>query len=141
MPLTTIAQQLKAECDKLGISALLSSEVLEICISPPRPLVIENCQETVVLSGWPCTAAIYVIFKFSKVRDTLLNCGLSPAGRRPLVCIDECQVNFDSLMSPPAPLIYLLTHTRIDTGVLLGYTYATAVLLGYTHPRTGYIRR
>ena len=54
MPLTTIAQQLKAECDKLGISALLSSEVLEIYIfSPPRPLVIENCQETVVLSGWP----------------------------------------------------------------------------------------
>ena len=37
MPLTTIAQPLKAECDKLGISALLSSEVLEIYISPPRP--------------------------------------------------------------------------------------------------------
>merc|ERR1712055_1103287 len=27
-----------------------------------------------------------------------------------------------------------VTHTRTDTGVLLGYTYATGVLLGYTHP-------
>ena len=32
-----------------------------------------------------CTAAIYVKIKFPKVRDTLLNCGLFPAGRRPLV--------------------------------------------------------
>ena len=27
VPLTTIAQQFKAECDRLGISALLGSEV------------------------------------------------------------------------------------------------------------------
>ena len=31
---------------------------------------------------------------FCKVRDTILNCGLSPAGRRPVVCIDEAQVFF-----------------------------------------------
>ena len=43
-----------------------------------------------------------------------------------------------TIMHPP--LNYLLTHTRIDTGVLLGYTHATGVLLVYTHPRTGYIR-
>ena len=39
-----------------------------------------------------CTVPKWVKFNFVKVRDTLLNCGLSPAGRRPLVCIDECQV-------------------------------------------------
>ena len=53
MPLTTIAQQLKAECVKLGISALLSSEVLKIHISTPRPLVVENFQEIVISSDWP----------------------------------------------------------------------------------------
>ena len=26
-----------------------------------------------------------------------------------------------------------MSHTRIDTGVLLGYTHAAGVLLGYTH--------
>ena len=50
VPLTTIAQQLKAECVKLGISALLSSEVLKIHISTPRPLVVENFQEIVISS-------------------------------------------------------------------------------------------
>lgn len=34
---------------------------------------------------------------FCKVRDTILNCGLSPAGRRPVVCIDEAQVFFSNL--------------------------------------------
>ena len=34
VPLTTIALQLKAECDKLGISALLSSEVLKMHVTP-----------------------------------------------------------------------------------------------------------
>ena len=34
VPLTTIAQQLKAECNKLGISALLSSEVLKMHVTP-----------------------------------------------------------------------------------------------------------
>ena len=29
----------------------------------------------------------------SKVRDVLLNCGLAPSGKRPLVVIDECQVH------------------------------------------------
>ena len=53
VPLTTIALQLKAECDKLGISALLSSEVLKMHVSPSRPLVVENFQETVISSGWP----------------------------------------------------------------------------------------
>ena len=36
-----------------------------------------------------CTVPKWVKFNFVKVRDTLLNCGLSPAGRRPLVCIDR----------------------------------------------------
>ena len=53
VPLTTIAQQLKAECNKLGISALLSSEVLKMHVSPSRPLVVENFQETAISSGWP----------------------------------------------------------------------------------------
>ena len=29
--------------------------------------------------------------------------------------------------------IVTMSHTRIDTGVLLGYTHAAGVLLGYTH--------
>ena len=30
-----------------------------------------------------------------KVRDVLLNCGLAPIGKRPLVVIDECQVLYN----------------------------------------------
>ena len=39
-----------------------------------------------------------------------------------------------------SPLNHQLSHTRIDTAFLLGYTHATGVLFGYTQPRIGYIR-
>ena len=54
VPLTTIAQQFKVECDRLGISALLGSEVnltadfwsaeMLLYVLPPSPLyVLLNC--------------------------------------------------------------------------------------------------
>ena len=65
-----------------------------------------------------CTVPKWVKFNFVKVRDTLLNCGLSPAGRRPLVCIDECQVNLDSLINPP-PSKIKMSLQRCDDDVQL----------------------
>ena len=42
----------------------------------------------------------------SKVRDILLNCGLAPNGKRPVVAIDECQVHVN--VSVAAKLLIIL---------------------------------
>ena len=51
-----------------------------------------------VWSFWPTQRLIEMIpicqfFKFSQVRNVILKVRLSPAGTRPIVCVDEAQVS------------------------------------------------
>jgi len=79
-PLTSIKQQLLEDCRKLGFTALVGDQL------PPAELETELLKRPTVL----LVSAEFLAS--TEVRDVLLNCGLAPAGKQPVVAIDECQV-------------------------------------------------
>ena len=110
MPLHTIEAQLVLECERLGIPAMAGSQVTlkyfswkkltsklsqivpkefdAAMASRPRLLVC-----SVEFLADPEVIPICQFFKFSQMRNVILKVRLSPAGTRPIVCVDEAQVS------------------------------------------------
>ena len=115
-PLRGIQAQLKSDCDKAGISAVVGEQVEQVtlffnwCFKLPvwARQVQGGAQEKSttfdLFAGVPWQEwglwhdyRLAVNLHRSQVRDTLLECRLAPVGTRPIVCIDECQVTIPVL--------------------------------------------